>query len=799
MNGVFRTVLSMSLSGSLLVLLLLLLRPLLRRRLSRRWWYYVWLIVIARLLLPLTPPTSLMGALFSPTGASPPAVSGEMSPGHPVPAGSGMDSGAIVSTEDNAAVLDTAPPNIALPKLLRQNIGLVWLMGALLLLLRRATEYQSFRRFLRTAGRPVDNPALLDRLALLGETMGVRQPVELWESAAVSTPLLLGICRPCIVLPHLNLSEEDFRYTVCHELVHCRRRDVLTKWLGQLTLCVHWFNPLIWRMVREMDRSCELSCDEAVTASLSAAERRAYGDTLLRAAGQAGRVPAASLTLSESGKLLKERLDAIMNDRNTVKMSGAMSLLLALLLTAGAITAGASTDLHGTAVPDNPANSNIPAMSLPMGNVPASIKGDADAAFRYTQEVYNQFPWFFELCWNVNEKAGDYYPSRTVPLPSGAEITVYYDEICSDVMENLEAMDALAALLDSLQKESKDTEHPLKRALLVSVRSIGGTDTSYRELAEQAYQEGSVSTFSAAFASLSEGEQRVYLNRCYNDGHIALFAAAVFRLPQSSPLINEFAQKSYEDQYISFFSVLVNGYMDAEEAEVWLNRAEEDGRTSYCSVLYKALGKNEELEAMEAELDRQLAEEYRAHGITVDGKNYYYQGQLVHIFMDKQPNKSFYRLDMNPLGTINIKLLRGEDGQIQGVDYMTEAEVTELFGDDEEEPEIIPVAISSLENHAVVWLGDFDLNKGDQIRYDISAETGEGLQVGFVRPGDEALQVTYYSVKNLRQQGSPLQCAATFTFGPPTEPGTYRLFLRAVDGALGNVRGSVSITPADAA
>ena len=81
MNGVFRTVLSMSLSGSLLVLLLLLLRPLLRRRLSRRWWYYVWLIVIARLLLPLTPPTSLMGALFSPTGASPPAVSGEMSPG----------------------------------------------------------------------------------------------------------------------------------------------------------------------------------------------------------------------------------------------------------------------------------------------------------------------------------------------------------------------------------------------------------------------------------------------------------------------------------------------------------------------------------------------------------------------------------------------------------------------------------------------------------------------------------------------------------------------------------------------
>lgn len=99
----------------------------------------------------------------------------------------------------------------------------------------------------------------------------------------------------------------------------------------------------------------------------------------------------------------------------------------------------------------------------------------------------------------------------------------------------------------------------------------------------------------------------------------------------------------------------------------------------------------------------------------------------------------------------------------------------------------------------MVWLGDFDLDIGDQIRYDISAETGNGLQVGFARPGDEALQVVYYSVKNLRQQGRPLQCAAAFTFAPPTGSGTYCLFLRSVDGTLGNVQGSVSITSANAA
>ena len=45
------------------------------------------------------------------------------------------------------------------------------------------------------------------------------------------------------------------------------------------------------------------------------------------------------------------------------------------------------------------------------------------------------------------------------------------------------------------------------------------------------------------------------------------------------------------------------------------------------------------------------------------------------------PNRSFYTLDMNPAGTVNIKIIRSADGQITGVAYMTEAEVAELFGD----------------------------------------------------------------------------------------------------------------------
>lgn len=87
----------------------------------------------------------------------------------------------------------------------------------------------------------------------------------------------------------------------------------------------------------------------------------------------------------------------------------------------------------------------------------------------------------------------------------------------------------------------------------------------------------------------------------------------------------------------------------------------------------------------EEELEKKQTEEYRAVDVTVEGKNYYYQGQLVNIFLDMRPNYSFYTLQINPAGTVNIKILRGEDGQITGVAYLTEEEFRELFGDMGEE------------------------------------------------------------------------------------------------------------------
>ena len=151
-------------------------------------------------------------------------------------------------------------------------------------------------------------------------------------------------------------------------------------------------------------------------------------------------------------------------------------------------------------------------------------------------------------------------------------------------------------------------------------------------------------------------------------------------LGEGNPLIANCAEKMYAKGKISFFSILTDS-MGKAELELWLDRALEDGRWNFQSMLFDKLDMEEEKDAQEKEWAEQQMAEYRAVGVTKDGKNYYYQGKLVNIFLDARPNKSVYTLDVTPTGTVNIKIIRNESGQITGVAYMTEAEAKELLDD----------------------------------------------------------------------------------------------------------------------
>ena len=640
MNVLLDRAVSMSLAGSVLILLLTLLRPLVRERISRRWQYYIWLLVIARLLLPV-------GGLEAPAKietAGPAAV-----PLLSLPEAEQED----VETRPSGEAAPEFDDSLKLRTAVRENLWVVWLAGTLALLIRKATAYQSFLRYLRAGRKPVEDPALLDRAAKAGEEIGVKRPVELYVNPLAASPMLLGVRKPWVVLPTVELPEEDFRFVVLHELTHCRRRDVLYKWLTQLTVCIHWFNPLVHWMAREVERTGELSCDEAVLRHLDGPGRRAYGDAILRTISAGGGYQAVqpSPTLGAEGKHLKERLETIMKFKKTGRLAAVLAALLAVVL---GVT-GAAAGIYA---------------GLP------SVK--AGTAYRYTMESYYEAPYIFGIGWNLPKEEGT---SASVALPDGGKLKVCFTDAAKGVIQDKKAMAALTKVLARLREETGGTDFPMTRPLVYQWKDTGGE--SQETLAERYYKEGDLPSFKTVFAGLDRPEQAAWMTKIYEGGSYAFFSVAAAGLETDGELVTAFAEKAYAGGAAGHFSILADR-MSEETLELWLERAKTDKQFAFQSILYNKLGMDRDLDELEARLDAAQAAQYKAAGVTMEGRNYYYKGELVNIFLDlHRPDNSIITLNMNPEGTVNIKIVRNEKGAITGVAELTQEEIEDLFGEDD--------------------------------------------------------------------------------------------------------------------
>jgi beta-lactamase regulating signal transducer with metallopeptidase domain len=198
-----------------------------------------------------------------------------------------------------------------------------------------------YRRFVRER-KPQNAAAPAAETALLAELCGDRHTPALYRNPLAPTPMLIGLFRPAIILPDRDFTDEQLKSILLHELTHLRRSDVLVKWLAAFACAVHWFNPLVWLLRREIDRACELACDEAVVRKLDPSDRQRYGDTLLRVAAEA-KAPRAvlSTTLCEEKKALAERLVAIARHKRITGVAIALSVALLALVGTGVVLLGA--------------------------------------------------------------------------------------------------------------------------------------------------------------------------------------------------------------------------------------------------------------------------------------------------------------------------------------------------------------------------------------------------------------------------------------------------------------------------
>ena len=317
MNEFMKILLSLSVSGALLLLLILGLKPLYKNKFSKRWQYYIWIVVALRFLLPFTPDTTIIGSLFEKLDTA--AITNEIptTPNVPVPADTGNSKAEPIQTNreiTTAAMREPVNKYVCL--------FFIWSALALVLFVRKVTVYQGFIQYIKAGNKEVSDIKILNLLSDCEEKLKIKTRVELSCNPLIASPMLIGFFRPRIILPVGEWEDKELSYIFVHELIHYKQRDMFYKWLIQIVVCVHWFNPFVYLLEKEVNKSCELSCDEKVISVLDDTARREYGDILISflKSNNLYKSSLASVTLTEGAEQLKERLGAIMKFRKKSKV-----------------------------------------------------------------------------------------------------------------------------------------------------------------------------------------------------------------------------------------------------------------------------------------------------------------------------------------------------------------------------------------------------------------------------------------------------------------------------------------------
>ena len=317
MNEFMKILLSLSVSGALLLLLILGLKPLYKNKFSKRWQYYIWIVVVLRFLLPFTPDTTIIGSLFEKFDTA--AITNEMpaTPNVPVPADTGNSKAEPIQTNretTTAAIREPVDKYVCL--------FFIWSALALVLFVRKVTVYQGFIQYIKAGNKEVSDIKILNLLSDCEEKLNIKTRVEISCNPLIASPMMIGFSRPRIILPAHEWEDKELSYIFVHELIHYKQRDMFYKWLIQIVVCVHWFNPFVYLLEKEVNKSCELSCDEKVISVLDDTARREYGDILISflKSNNLYKSSLASVTLTEGAEQLKERLGAIMKFRKKSKV-----------------------------------------------------------------------------------------------------------------------------------------------------------------------------------------------------------------------------------------------------------------------------------------------------------------------------------------------------------------------------------------------------------------------------------------------------------------------------------------------
>lgn len=314
-----------SVCGTLLASVLVLLRPLTRRVFSASWHYYSLICVLVVMLIPvhnINLPDKPVSAIH---------VQEEIQP-EEKPLAIVTDNGEYVPVVHDNTKEITLQIKYEAQEFLREALPyIVWVYFAvaILLLLTKLVSYGRFLNVIKKQSEPIYLPQISEY---------TRRNIKARVCDGIHSPLIIGVLKPVLLLPKTEMTDEQMSNILLHEMTHLRRNDVLIKWVAMLVKCVHWFNPAVYLICKNVNSECETSCDEAVVKNMTKEDEMSYIETILSlVSGEKRRAAPLTTGMTGSKNSLKRRFTMIKNKKKISKKAVVLSVVLAVLLVLGAL------------------------------------------------------------------------------------------------------------------------------------------------------------------------------------------------------------------------------------------------------------------------------------------------------------------------------------------------------------------------------------------------------------------------------------------------------------------------------
>ncbi|MCL1862291.1 MAG: M56 family metallopeptidase [Defluviitaleaceae bacterium] len=344
------------------------LSPILNKHFIAKWKYWAWMLIMIRLVVPFN---------FGLPQFNAPAGMSE------VIAIQNMPVAELFTPLPFMVQADTTEPMDNMT--LYQVLFLIWLVGSVVFATFQAVRYFiAKRRILRWSVVPKRHE-VEETLSNLSAEMGIKTTIFPMVNKEISSPLIMGLVCPVLMLPHEDYESNDLAFILRHELTHFKNKDIVYKLALFIANAIHWFNPVVYLMVKEAHADMERVCDDAVLENREAEERREYGEIILNSiAKMRGNVFTTNF-YSNTNKI-KARLTNIMDVKK--KKSGFVQLLAvafaATILSGispvmGSSTIQSSDSTHSyifTSMMFDAANIDILDIHLPYGSLVIATNDD---------------------------------------------------------------------------------------------------------------------------------------------------------------------------------------------------------------------------------------------------------------------------------------------------------------------------------------------------------------------------------------------------------------------------------------